>query len=80
SMTQPSSPRLVAPAPLRFVTATSIFDGHDAAINIIRRLLRSPFPAPTSISCTKTKRWERALRSATMSCGEANQNENPASV
>ncbi len=41
SMTQPASPRLVAPAPLRFVTATSIFDGHDAAINIIRRLLQA---------------------------------------
>lgn len=25
--------------PLRFVTATSLFDGHDAAINLIRRLL-----------------------------------------
>ncbi|MEE8463362.1 MAG: cobalamin-dependent protein, partial [Gammaproteobacteria bacterium] len=28
-------------APLRFVTAASLFDGHDAAINIIRRLLMS---------------------------------------
>ncbi|GBF30426.1 fused isobutyryl-CoA mutase [bacterium MnTg04] len=28
-------------APLRFVTAASLFDGHDAAINIIRRLLQS---------------------------------------
>lgn len=27
-------------APLRFVTATSLFDGHDAAINIIRRMLQ----------------------------------------
>ena len=25
---------------LRFVTATSLFDGHDASINIIRRLLQ----------------------------------------
>ncbi|EQD65552.1 Cobalamin (vitamin B12)-binding domain protein, partial [mine drainage metagenome] len=25
--------------PVRFVTATSLFDGHDAAINLIRRLL-----------------------------------------
>jgi len=41
SITQPSSPRLAAQAPLRFVTATSIFDGHDAAINIIRRLLQA---------------------------------------
>src|ERR1700742_16297 len=33
-----------SPAParkLRFVTATSLFDGHDAAINIMRRLLQS---------------------------------------
>ena len=27
------------PAPLRFITATSLFDGHDAAIHLIRRLL-----------------------------------------
>ncbi|HUO82374.1 MAG TPA: methylmalonyl-CoA mutase family protein [Gammaproteobacteria bacterium] len=27
--------------PLRFVTAASLFDGHDAAINIIRRLLQA---------------------------------------
>ena len=26
--------------PLRFVTATSLFDGHDASINLIRRLLQ----------------------------------------
>ena len=26
--------------PLRFVTATSLFDGHDAAINMIRRLMK----------------------------------------
>jgi methylmalonyl-CoA mutase len=30
-----------ADAPLRFVTAASLFDGHDAAINMIRRLLQS---------------------------------------
>ncbi len=27
-------------APLRFITATSLFDGHDAAINIMRRILQ----------------------------------------
>src|SRR3954468_6746922 len=27
--------------PIRFVTAASLFDGHDAAINIMRRLLQS---------------------------------------
>ncbi|MAD57299.1 MAG: methylmalonyl-CoA mutase [Porticoccus sp.] len=27
--------------PLRFLTATSLFDGHDAAINVIRRLIQS---------------------------------------
>ena len=27
--------------PRRFVTATSLFDGHDAAINIFRRILQS---------------------------------------
>ncbi|MCQ4164998.1 methylmalonyl-CoA mutase family protein [Tahibacter harae] len=29
-----------AAAPLRFVTAASLFDGHDAAINIMRRLIQ----------------------------------------
>ncbi|ABA58359.1 Methylmalonyl-CoA mutase-like protein [Nitrosococcus oceani ATCC 19707] len=29
-----------AQLPLRFITATSLFDGHDAAINIIRRMLQ----------------------------------------
>ncbi len=27
--------------PLRFITATSLFDGHDAAINVMRRILQS---------------------------------------
>ena len=26
---------------VRFVTATSLFDGHDATINVIRRILQS---------------------------------------
>src|SRR5262249_59996123 len=30
-----------AAAPLRFVSAASLFDGHDAAINMIRRLLQT---------------------------------------
>ncbi|MEN8131676.1 MAG: cobalamin-dependent protein, partial [Pseudomonadota bacterium] len=25
--------------PLRFITSTALYDGHDAAINVIRRLL-----------------------------------------
>jgi len=29
------------PKPLRFVTAASLFDGHDASINIMRRILQS---------------------------------------
>ena len=36
--------RAMAPAetvPLRFVTAASLFDGHDASINIMRRILQS---------------------------------------
>ena len=28
-------------SPMRFVTAASLFDGHDAAINIMRRLIQS---------------------------------------
>jgi len=34
---EPSTER----APLRFVTAASLFDGHDAAINIMRRLIQA---------------------------------------
>ncbi|MBT8065174.1 MAG: cobalamin-dependent protein, partial [Gammaproteobacteria bacterium] len=30
-----------AATPLRFVTAASLFDGHDAAINIMRRLIQA---------------------------------------
>jgi methylmalonyl-CoA mutase len=37
----PADDRLEASAPLRFVTAASLFDGHDAAINIMRRLIQS---------------------------------------
>ncbi len=37
-----SEPKLHRPVhPVRFVTAASLFDGHDAAINIMRRLLQS---------------------------------------
>ena len=36
-----SSASRPADAPLRFVSAASLFDGHDAAINIVRRLLQS---------------------------------------
>ena len=31
----------VPTAPVRFVTAASLFDGHDAAINVMRRILQS---------------------------------------
>ena len=37
AVTAPASPR----SPLRFVSAASLFDGHDAAINMIRRLLQA---------------------------------------
>ena len=36
-MTEAASPR----HPVRFVTAASLFDGHDASINIMRRILQS---------------------------------------
>jgi len=44
STTAKSIPARVAStqdAPLRFVTAASLFDGHDAAINIMRRLIQA---------------------------------------
>ena len=37
----PTAAVVPAPAPLRFVSAASLFDGHDAAINMIRRLLQA---------------------------------------
>jgi len=37
----PAAARHGRTAPLRFVSAASLFDGHDAAINIIRRLLQA---------------------------------------
>src|SRR5690606_2201741 len=44
-MSTPATQISPAPAqsrpPLRFVTAASLFDGHDAAINIMRRLIQS---------------------------------------
>ena len=37
----PHAPSSEARPPLRFVTAASLFDGHDAAINIMRRLIQA---------------------------------------
>ena len=39
--TAPSTPAQKKGIPLRFVTAASLFDGHDAAINIMRRIIQS---------------------------------------
>ena len=41
-MAQPTerAPLHVPEHPVRFVTAASLFDGHDAAINIMRRILQ----------------------------------------
>ncbi|AOH37248.1 methylmalonyl-CoA mutase family protein [Luteimonas sp. JM171] len=38
---QPVSEARTEATPLRFVTAASLFDGHDAAINIMRRLIQA---------------------------------------
>ncbi len=38
---QPSAQSEFAHRPLRFVTAASLFDGHDAAINMMRRLIQA---------------------------------------
>ena len=41
-MTAPVRPQLHVPRnPVRFVTAASLFDGHDAAINVMRRILQA---------------------------------------
>src|SRR5512138_1174626 len=39
--TSPTAAAAQAPTPLRFVTAASLFDAHDAAINIMRRLIQA---------------------------------------
>ena len=39
--TEESGDDATATAPLRIVTAASLFDGHDAAINIMRRLIQA---------------------------------------
>src|SRR5438309_6110438 len=41
SAASPGSDLAAARPPLRFVSAASLFDGHDAAINMIRRLLQA---------------------------------------
>ena len=37
----PETDATSAAAPLRFVAAASLFDGHDAASNIMRRLIQA---------------------------------------
>ena len=41
NQTTPAAAHPDVPAPLRFVTTTSLFDGHDAAINVMRRMIQS---------------------------------------
>ncbi|RNF86471.1 methylmalonyl-CoA mutase family protein [Montanilutibacter psychrotolerans] len=40
NLPETQNPQTEATSPLRFVTAASLFDGHDAAINIMRRLIQ----------------------------------------
>ena len=40
SLLKPAIERQVGESPLRFITAASLFDGHDAAINVMRRLIQ----------------------------------------
>ncbi len=40
-LSSPTSKKYLKQNPVRFVTAASLFDGHDASINIMRRLLQS---------------------------------------
>ena len=39
-LSEANTPQAESATPLRFVTAASLFDGHDAAINIMRRLIQ----------------------------------------
>ncbi len=38
---EPDTHAAAGPGPLRFITGTSLFDGHDAAINVMRRLIQA---------------------------------------
>ena len=40
-MSQPLAETETAEVPLRFITAASLFDGHDASINVMRRVMQS---------------------------------------
>jgi methylmalonyl-CoA mutase len=40
SAAQPEQRQQTAESPLRFITVASLFDGHDAAINVMRRLIQ----------------------------------------
>jgi methylmalonyl-CoA mutase len=52
--------------PLRFVTAASLFDGHDASINIMRRLLqRHGAEVAPGTTARSTKWWRRSSRTPT---------------
>ncbi len=43
---------------VRFVTAASLFDGHDAAINIMRRILQSMGPKSSTWATTaRSTKW-----------------------
>src|ERR1700759_200200 len=42
-LAEAEQPSLHVPShPVRFVTAAALFDGHDAAINIMRRIMQAP--------------------------------------
>jgi len=53
--------------PIRIVTAASLFDGHDAAINIMRRIMQSKgaevFILDITAVCTKSPKphWKKML-------------------
>ncbi len=51
-----------ARGPLRFVSAASLFDGHDAAINIIRRILQSHGAEVVHLGTQPQRRRHRSRR------------------
>ena len=64
----------VEPYPLknhvRVVTATSLFDGHDVAINIMRRILQDSEPRSSTWGTTARppKWWRRRFRRMPKAC------------
>ncbi len=60
-MSHPVIPPYVPKHKIRIVTAASLFDGHDAAINIMRRIIQSTRAEAIHSRNDRTWRREQAI-------------------